>query len=205
MAAFLDSPESDGLKGDETRTRIENTIRWQAEKTRVEEVTKIEALKERLKWDGRESVNAYAKRTGLAEFKSINVGGGIELKLALIPGGKFIMGSPPNESERHDNEKLHVVTISLPFYMAVFETTQEQYRAVMHKNPSNFHDDPKQPVESVSWDNASDFCQTLSALSKVQIRLPTEAEWELACRAGSRTRFYSGDSETDLSAVALVL
>ena len=92
--------------------------------------------------------------------------------------------------------------ITKPFYLGRHEVTQEQYERVMGVNPSNFKG-PQHPVEQVSWDDAVSFCDKLSALPEEQAagrmyRLPTEAEWEYACRAGSTTRYSFGDDEADL-------
>jgi formylglycine-generating enzyme required for sulfatase activity len=81
--------------------------------------------------------------------------------------------------------------------MGVYEVTQEQYKAIMDKNPSNFKG-AKNPVEWVSWDDAVEFCKKLSAKTGKTVRLPTEAEWEYACRAGTKTRFSFGDADADL-------
>jgi formylglycine-generating enzyme required for sulfatase activity len=127
----------------------------------------------------------------------------IGMKLVLIPAGKFTMGSPKAEKDREDEEQ-HLVTITKPFYMGVYEVTQKQYRTVMGKNPSYFCSDGDGkdkvkgldtddfPVESVSWEDTQTFLEKLNALAgekkfKVKYRLPTEAEWEYACRGGPRS------------------
>jgi len=129
---------------------------------------------------------------------SLDLGNGLSMEMFLIPAGKFLMGSPEGEKGRSTNEgPLHEVTISRAFYMGVFEVTQEQYEAVMGKDPSHFKG-AKNPVETVSWHDAVDFCKKLAEKTGKKVRLPTEAEWEYACRAGSKTRFCFGDDETDL-------
>ena len=101
-----------------------------------------------------------------------------------------------------ENERpAHVVTLTKPFYMGKFTVTQEQYQQVMGTNPSNFKGKDN-PVEMVSWDDAQEFCKKVNAASAQAVRLPTEAEWEYACRAGTSTKYYSGDSEEDLKRVA---
>lgn len=116
-------------------------------------------------------------------------------RFVLVPAGTFMMGSPPNESGRNSEETQHQVTISRPFYLQTTEATQGQWRAVMGKNPSNFSicgDDC--PVENVSWHDAQEFIRRLNAKEGLnKYRLPTEAEWEYACRAGRTTAFYFGD------------
>jgi len=126
------------------------------------------------------------------------------MKLVLIPAGMFTMGSPPAEQNRDADESPHHVEISRPFFMGVYEVTQEEYEKVMGANPSHFKNVPGQdtrsfPVETVSWDNAVEFCRKLSErLEERQAgrtyRLPTEAEWEYSCRAGTSTPFHYGAS-----------
>jgi formylglycine-generating enzyme required for sulfatase activity len=95
----------------------------------------------------------------------------------------------------------HPVTLTQPYYMGKFPVTQEQYQAVIGSNPSFFkHRD--NPVELVSWNDAQAFCKTLSSQTQEFVRLPTEAEWEYACRAGTKTIYHSGDSEADWSRIA---
>jgi len=136
----------------------------------------------------------------------------VTLELVRIPAGKFLMGSPESEGEnktagpdgetmdwpgRFPNETQHEVTISKPFWMGIHEVTQAQYEAVMGKNPSRFKDEKdsaRRPVEQVSWHDAVEFCGKLSEKTGRKVRLPTEAEWEYACRAGTATAFKTGDT-----------
>jgi formylglycine-generating enzyme required for sulfatase activity len=105
-------------------------------------------------------------------------------------------------TEAWDPEKpAHEVTIRKPFYLGKFEATQEQYQQVMGANPS-FLKSANLPVEEVSWDDAKEFCKRASAKCGLTLRLPSEAEWEYACRAGTRSRFHSGDADSDLARVA---
>ena len=111
-----------------------------------------------------------------------------------------------NEALKHpDNfpseHPAHAVTLTKPFYMGKYDVTQEQYQAVIGANPSNFIGKGN-PVEQVSWDEAQTFCKKVTELTKVSVGLPTEAEWEYACRAGTTTEFYSGDLDSDLDRVA---
>ena len=127
---------------------------------------------------------------------------GIDMKLELIPVGEFMMGSPDSDEAADDDEKpQHLVRITKPFYLGVYPVTQEQYEKVMGKNPSQFKD-PASPVESVSWDDAVEFCKKLSAKEGKTYRLPTEAEWEYACRAGTTTSYSFGDDEASLGEYA---
>ena len=95
----------------------------------------------------------------------------------------------------------HPVTLTTPFYMGKFTVTQEQYQVFIGANPSQFKGKDI-PVETVSWDDAQAFCKKLTEQTKQTIRLPTEAEWEYACRAGTTTTYHSGDSEADLARAA---
>jgi formylglycine-generating enzyme required for sulfatase activity len=128
----------------------------------------------------------------------------IGLQLVQIPAGEFLMGSPDSDSEASSDEKpQHRVQITQPFYLGMFEVTQAQYQRVMGSNPSNFKDDSGLlPVETVSWQDAQEFCAKLSDLTDEkqagrQYRLPTEAEWEYACRAGTQTKFSFGEDDKD--------
>ncbi len=146
--------------------------------------------------------------------KSLPLGNGVTMELVLIPAGEFLMGSPASEPGRGNDEgPQHLVRITKPFYMGKTEVTQSQWRAVMRSNPSNFsasgggkdqvagQDTSNLPVENVSWNDAQEFCRALSERLRSEgltVRLPTEAEWEYACRAGSAGRFSFGDSDSAL-------
>jgi formylglycine-generating enzyme required for sulfatase activity len=124
----------------------------------------------------------------------LDLGNDVKMRLVLIPAGKFMMGSPATEAGRQADEgPQHEVTISKPFYMGVFEVTQEQYEQVMGVNPSR-DKGAKNPVNKVSWDDAVEFCQKLSARTGKKVMLPTEAQWEYACRAGTTTAFHTSDA-----------
>jgi formylglycine-generating enzyme required for sulfatase activity len=114
----------------------------------------------------------------------LDLGKSVKMKLVRIPAGQFIMGG--------DEFPRHPVTLTKAFYMGVTAVTQEQYEQVMSKNPSGFNG-AKNPVETVSWDNAVDFCKKLSTKSGMNVQLPTEAQWEYACRAGSKGKYCFGD------------
>ena len=115
---------------------------------------------------------------------------GIELELVNIPGGNFMMGSPEGEGYEDETPR-HQVTVQ-PFCMGKYPITQEQYEKVMGKNPSHFKGDGR-PVDSVSWNDAVEFCRKLSEQTGRRYRLPTEAEWEYACRAGTESKYSFGD------------
>jgi len=116
------------------------------------------------------------------------------MKFVWIPPGSFMMGSPVEEKGRIDDEVLHKVTLSNGFYMGVYLVTQEQWQAVMGENPSTYKGDKNLPVEKVSWDDCQEFIKRLRDKDKEQYRLPTEAEWEYSCRAGTTTPFYFGET-----------
>ncbi|WP_242030278.1 formylglycine-generating enzyme family protein, partial [Microcystis wesenbergii] len=123
---------------------------------------------------------------------------GITLEMVGLPAGKFLMGSPDSDPDAKSYEKpQHQVKIN-SFAIGKYPVTQAQYQAVMGTNPSHFSNNPQNPVEKVSWDDAQAFCQKLSQITGKTYRLPTEAEWEYACRAGTTTRFYFGDDANQL-------
>jgi len=111
-----------------------------------------------------------------------------------IAPGPFMMGSPKDEPERDDDETLHQVTLTRGYYLQTTQVTQGQWRAVMGDNPSGFQDGGDTcPVESVSWDDAQEFIQKLNQRGdRITYGLPTEAQWEYAARAGTRTPFFFG-------------
>ncbi len=117
------------------------------------------------------------------------------MTFAYIPRGTFMMGSPPDELGRYDREAQHEVTLSQGFYMQTTEVTQRQWEMVMKSKPSHFRDcDEACPVEQISWNNVHRFVWRLNHMEgEYRYTLPTEAEWEYACRAGTTTRFHWGD------------
>ena len=118
------------------------------------------------------------------------------ITMVYIPAGEFVMGSPKDEKSRNGDETQHRVTLTKGFYLGKSLVTQAQWEAVMGKNPSIFQEAGKEaPVEKVSWDDGQAFCQKLGA----GFRLPTEAEWEYACRAGTTTAFCGGDDRSRLA------
>jgi len=122
------------------------------------------------------------------------------MKFVLIPAGTFMMGSTSDELGKGTGELLHKVTISKFFYLQTTEVTQRQWREIMGTNPSHFKDCGDDcPVEKVSWDDTQKFILRLNEHERTnKYRLPTEAEWEYACRAGSTTRFCFGNDEAKL-------
>jgi formylglycine-generating enzyme required for sulfatase activity len=125
---------------------------------------------------------------------TLDLGKDQKLELILIPAGTFMMGSPDSESERDDIEgPQHEVKIAHAFYMGKYTVTEAQYQAVSGYNQSQFKDSDKQPEECVSWTDAQNFCTEASKRTGKAIRLPTEAEWEYADRASTKTVFWVGD------------
>jgi formylglycine-generating enzyme required for sulfatase activity len=124
-----------------------------------------------------------------------DLGKGVKLEMIAIPGGTFLMGSPENEVERFSDESpQHEVTVP-GFFIGKYQLTQLQYQTIMGTNPSYFKGDNR-PVEGVCWEDAVKFCQKLNHRTLGNYRLPSEAEWEYACRAGTKTPFHFGDNVT---------
>ena len=139
--------------------------------------------------------NMINRRNESAKYFTEDLGNGVTLEMVEIPGGTFIMGSPENEAGRGSNEgPQHQVTVP-SFFMGKYELTQAQYQAITGSNPSRFQGNNR-PVERVSWNDAVTFCERLSQKTQKNYRLPSEAEWEYACRAGTTTPFYFGESIT---------
>jgi formylglycine-generating enzyme required for sulfatase activity len=137
-----------------------------------------------------------SRQPSQAQYFTENLGNGIIIEMVYIPGGTFIMGSPKTEAESRDNEKpQHQVTIQ-PFFMAKYPVTQEQYQAIMGANPSYFKG-AKRPVEQVSWYDSVNFCEKLTQKTRKNYRLPSEAEWEYACRAKTTTAYCFGETITN--------
>ena len=126
---------------------------------------------------------------------------GTGMVLVAIRPGSFMMGSSDSEPGRNDDEVQHRVTLSHLFYIGKHEVTQAEWTRVMGSNPSHFGDCERCPVEQVDFDQANDFLSRINAgTSAMQFRLPTEAEWEYACRAGTSTPFNTGAQLTTAQA-----
>jgi formylglycine-generating enzyme required for sulfatase activity/serine/threonine protein kinase len=127
------------------------------------------------------------------ERMEVEVADGVKMAFRWCPPGTFLMGSPASEAERRTDETQHPVTLTKGFWLGETEVTQGQWKAVMGSNPSNFKGSDKLPVEEVSWDDAQEFLRKVKTPAGMELRLPTEAEWEYACRAGTTTVFGHGD------------
>ena len=158
-----------------------------------------------LMWNGKETVAAYAKRCGIKVVEqNLDLGKGMALKVTLVPAGKFKMGIGEEEAklartymhngagDPSDEMPQHEVTISKPFYMGVTMVTQEQCLALVGTAQVKGDKGPKLPETVLDWEAANGFCKALGEKAKMTVRLPTEAEWEYACRAGTVTAFNTG-------------
>jgi len=131
-----------------------------------------------------------------ATAETIMLPGNVPLEMVWIPAGTFLMGRYPGEQDSDPNEvPEHQVTLSQGFWMGKYEVTQAQWEAVMGSSPAYFSG-ANRPVEWVSWSEVQSFITALNGLTGETFRLPTEAEWEYACRGGTTTRFYWGDDPT---------
>jgi formylglycine-generating enzyme required for sulfatase activity len=149
-------------------------------------------LVNKINWGGFKMASEWQvqKTSGQAERRVEDLGKGIKLEMVIIPAGSFQMGAPLTAGSETEKPR-HLVTLPR-FEIGRFAISQEQYWQVMGVNPSRFQG-AKLPIEKVSWDDAKDFCRKLSDHSGRLYRLPSEAEWEYACRAGTTTLFCYGD------------
>jgi formylglycine-generating enzyme required for sulfatase activity len=134
---------------------------------------------------------AYAQEHHLPVIRALQLNLRVNMEFVLIAPGEFVMGSPEDTPPHH-------VRIPLPFYLARTPVTQAQWLAVVGSNPAHFQHDSELPVETITWEACSSFGQKLSSLTGYPARLPSEAEWEYACRAGSSTAYSYGDSKAAL-------
>ena len=184
-------------------------IREEQEKREAESAT---AEKERERQESASEVTSSS--TATSGIKIISLPNNVKLEMVRIPAGTFMMGSPSGEFRRFSSrENLHHVTITRDFWMSRFEVTQQQYVSIMGNNPPKFRGD-RFPVEQVSWINAETFCRKMNELCRkdipvgYQFALPTEAEWEYACRATTTTclnngkNIYSDQGSNEIDEVA---
>ena len=143
--------------------------------------------------NGRENIGENNRRAGTRMVLTIK---GVEYPFSWCPAGTFMMGSPPTEAERIDGETQHQVTLTKGFWMLESEVTQEMWESVTGNNPSHFKGNSKLPVEMVSWEDCQESIRKFNALNMApagyRFSLPTEAQWEYACRAGTTTPFHFG-------------
>jgi len=177
----------------------------------------LEASDDGMQWESMDAVSPYTmEMTGAKKFFrsrgetskdfTIPLSETVNLDMIWVESGTFLMGSPEGELGRRENETSHEVTLTQGFWMGKYEITQAQYVAVMGKNPSYFIGDSN-PAECVSWDDAMAFCAKLTKQEKAAGRLPegyeytlpTEAQWEYTCRAGTETALNSGKNLSDIS------
>jgi formylglycine-generating enzyme required for sulfatase activity len=152
--------------------------------------------------DNREGLQLKAAAEKAAIMARAPITNTIGMKLNKIPAGTLLMGSPESEADREDDETQHKVTITKPFYMQTTEVTQGQWKAVMGTEPwkgqQAVKEGPNNAASWVSWDDAMAYCKKLSEKEGKTYRLPTEAEWEYACRAGTKTTWSFGDDDKEL-------
>ena len=142
-----------------------------------------------------QSTEPAAAGTDLKATETIDLGGGVTMEFVLIKPGSFTMGSDRNQ---YDERPAHKVTLTKPYYIGKYEVTQEQWEKVMGENPSHFKG-AKHPVENVSWEDCQRFLAEVRKKIGRRFALPTEAQWEYACRAGTTTAYSSGDDNDVLS------
>ena len=172
-------------------------------------------------WDGKESVADYAKRAGIKDVEmTLDLGGGVSMKMTLIPAGKYLRGLRGEEVEIIEGIRVMVrerdngwmpdkgpqseVTLTKPFYMSIYEVTQEQFEQITGKNPSRYKEGKTHPVNNIMNNQTrglpiDTFCEKVSAKTGLKVSLPTEAQWEHACLAGTKTRYYWGDDPAEVS------
>ena len=155
-----------------------------------------------------ENVSALVLREQLYAWRrlptrlAITLSKAVKIKFVLIKAGEFLMGTLPSDEDWDSDEgRQCLVKITQPFYLGMWPVTQTQWQALTGENPS-FFKDPASPVECVDWEECQTFCKRLSVQAGVSVRLPTEAEWEYACRAGSLSKWNFGDDESRLGTYA---
>jgi formylglycine-generating enzyme required for sulfatase activity/serine/threonine protein kinase len=170
------------------------------------EMQRLAALEVPLEWTGpkggleptvKRVQRNWADALGVPVEYQVDLGGGVKMEFVLVPPGSFMMGG-----DQYDNEKpIHTVQLTKPFYIGKYPVTQQEYLQLAGKNPSHFSKEAKwqrHPVEQVNWHEAMEFAQKVQAKLKLngfsKVTLPTEAQWEYACRAGTRTAYYFGNA-----------
>lgn len=141
-----------------------------------------------------DTIAATSKGPRTGTVKKLKLKDGVFIDMIYCEPGEFIMGSPYEEEGRDADEIQHRVTLTHGFWMSKCEVTQRQWESVTGKNPSTFKGNASLPVDNISWNNCKDFVRKLNKRVDCGARLPTEAEWEYACRAGTKTAFFWGNS-----------
>ncbi|MBP5672152.1 MAG: SUMF1/EgtB/PvdO family nonheme iron enzyme [Victivallales bacterium] len=201
--AFMKAAEESRRIAEEEKARkeAEEAARKAAEKAAAEKAAREAAERKAAeKAAAEEAARKAAEAFQQQQIVTLALGNGVELKLVKIAAGSFMMGSPLSEEGRFDNEKQHKVTLTKDFWLGRCPVTQGQYEAVMGNNPSYFKKGGDYPVETVSWHDAMAFCKKVTEQERgagrlpagYEFTLPTEAQWEYACRAGTGTALYSG-------------
>jgi len=200
LASFFGNTEGGGIRLQTQPGKVidqaaeEVKLRTEEDRARTERARRTADEYGRETEEARRSQQEAGRKAGIPVASTLDCGGGVTMDLVLIPAGEFMMGSPASEAQRGSDEgPQHRVRITQAFYMGKCEVTQSQYERVMGTNPSRFKG-ADNPVETVSWNDATEFCRKLSQRAGKQVRLPTEAEWEYACRAGTTTPFHYGNS-----------
>jgi len=196
------SKPKDFATPEKAKAEMEKLIKEKTVKGYVEVSGKaVKKVKPAAKPAAGKKANAGGMGKGLSKAKKQvkvaeeDLGKGVKLEMVLVPAGKFMMGSSRSKEDRDDNEVQHEVTLTKPYYMGRYAVTQEQWEAVMENNPSTVKG-AALPVTDVSWDDCQDFIKKLNANSSGGYRLPTEAEWEYACKAGTTTAYSFGNKIT---------
>jgi formylglycine-generating enzyme required for sulfatase activity/uncharacterized caspase-like protein len=198
---YASSQQSVSVEEEQKKLELERERQGQAaeaerqrlEKLRSEERQQLEVIRMR---ERREQEEAKIKaEASLPKSFVEDLGNGVKLEMILIPKGSFMMGSVDGDN---DEKPQHRVEITQEFYIGKYQITQGQWQAVTGNNPSWFQKGGDYPVERVSWDDCHEFLEKLNQKARKRYRLPSEAEWEYACRAGTTTRYYFGDDEKQL-------
>jgi formylglycine-generating enzyme required for sulfatase activity len=147
-----------------------------------------------------------AKSLGVPGELVLDLGNKVTMKLVLVPAGRSVMGTPQKPESFWELEPQHEVTITKPFYMGIYEVTQEQWQAVVGTEPWKGKHYAKagatDAASYISWDQATEFCKKLAKTAGKAVSLPTDAQWEHACRAGTSTSFSFGDDPNELGSYA---
>ena len=171
---------------EETERKAREEAERNARKVREEEERKIREQSER-NWREEGGLKAGTATT-------ITLPGGVKMEMIYCPPGEFLMGSPTTEEGRGNGEIQHRVRLTKGFWLGKYPVTQGQWKSVMGNNPSEFTGDDSLPVERVSWNDCKEFIAKVNASLGCGARLPTEAEWEYACRAGTTSAYFWGNA-----------